>query len=584
MSKPRACSACGELFAGDERFCENCGAALPALAPVARPSSAFEELIAGRYKLVREAGKGGMGTVFLAHDKVLRRDVALKVLHPNLSNRKSAPKRLLREARAAGRINHPNVVQIYDAGVLESDERPFLVMEFLEGQTLKELFEARQGLPWNELYPLTRQILSGLAAAHAKEVIHRDLKPGNIFIAPDPAGDRIKLVDFGLSKILDAGSSTRLTEDGAILGTPLYMAPEQVRGEVASSLSDIFSVGVLLYRGLTGHFPFHGVNAVDLYRNILKGAPPPLRQKAPERDISPGLEAIVLRALSMDPAKRPQSAAALLHLLDESVRQESNRERFLPASLGEIPIAVVYERKATLNDTEATSVSEAPEAVQSPPPEAPALPADAPQLRPYKPPPRPPSEPSLSTPGALGTSRDPTKPTPNPDFYHPSEKRAPLQRPQASPSSEQQGRLVLKPRSSPSSSQPAAPAVLRPAPMPRPSAPVPAASAGEAEAKAESGPLWPQLHQRPIGNDPTAPHARAPQSAPTPPPEIHKRQAREMAPVPSAPRQDAPAAKPPNMTQLPTAFFTPLEKTPLPSSPARPAREMKVVPKKKDEK
>jgi serine/threonine protein kinase len=354
--KPRKCQACGEQFFNDERFCDSCGGPLPA--STAAPKQAAT-IVAGRYELREEAGKGGMGIVYLAHDQLLNREVAFKLLHANLANRKSAPKRLLREARAAGRINHPNVIQIYDAGKLESDGRPYLVMEFLRGETLKEVLEANNGLPWPQLYPILRQILAGLAAAHSKEVIHRDLKPGNIFIEPDPAGPRVKLVDFGLSKILSTSGPgmTALTEAGAVLGTPLYMAPEQVRGDPASSLSDLFAVGVILYRGLTGLFPFNGANAVELYRNILRGSPVPPRQRTPERSIPEALDIVTLRALSVEPAQRPQSAEEFLRLLDQCAQGASSLQ--INAQVAAAPKkAIVYESRDDLDSQEETGNSE----------------------------------------------------------------------------------------------------------------------------------------------------------------------------------------------------------------------------------
>ena len=440
--KPRKCQACGEQFFNDERFCDSCGGPLPA--PTAAPKQS-SELVAGRYELREEAGKGGMGVVYLAHDQLLNREVAFKLLHASLANRKSAPKRLLREARAAGRINHPNVIQIYDAGKLESDGRPYLVMEFLRGETLKELLEANNGLPWPQLYPILRQILAGLAAAHSKEVIHRDLKPGNIFIEPDPAGPRVKLVDFGLSKILSLSGPgmTALTEAGAVLGTPLYMAPEQVRGDPASSLSDLFAVGVILYRGLTGLFPFNGANAVDLYRNILRGSPVPPRQRTPERNISEALDIVTLRALAAEPSQRPQSAEEFLRLLDQCAQGASPYQ--INAQVAAAPKkAVVYESRDDSDSQEETGNSdngnsaEGPKTileVQSPfavSPSATNLPVmvkGTMAATSFWEPQSAPSHPS-------SLPQQPATPAPKP-LYHPSSPNMrPVQRPGASPSSE----------------------------------------------------------------------------------------------------------------------------------------------------
>lgn len=539
--KSRRCQACGEEFFADERFCDNCGGPLPA--PIAEPqrSAQNQEIIAGRYKLLSEAGKGGMGVVYLAHDQFLNREVAFKLLHASLANRKSAPKRLLREARAAGRINHPNVIQIYDAGKLESDGRPYLVMEFLSGRTLKDILEERNGLPWPELYPLLRQILSGLAAAHAKEVIHRDLKPGNIFIEPDPAGARVKLVDFGLSKILSSSGGpgmTRLTEDGAVLGTPLYMAPEQVRGDPASSLSDLFAVGVILYRGLTGGFPFSGANAVELYRNILKGNPVPPRQRTPERNISEALDAVTLKALAADPAQRPQSAEEFLKLLDQCAQGAAPHQLAATSFTEKKPI-VVYESQDESDSQEETGSSEnntkTVQELVSPFALAPSA-----------------KYPAASKP--VGTMVATTFWEPGTAPSHPSsvpQQSVPQQPPpQAAPRP-----LQRAPKPSPSGSS-------APANVSQPAQPLPAA---------------PKPLQRAPMPSPSGSYPPTPPSPKTPIPESPS-PARRVRELPLVVPVKAPASSPQTPAQIPPKS---LEKTPLPSIAVRRVQELQAVEKEK---
>jgi serine/threonine protein kinase len=511
--KPRQCHTCGEKFFSDERFCDNCGGTLAA--PEETPKA---ELVVGRYELRSEAGKGGMGVVYLAHDMLLNREVAFKLLHASLANRKSAPKRLLREARAAGRINHPNVIQIYDAGTLDTDGRPFLVMEFLRGETLKELLEANNGLPWPQLYPILRQILSGLSAAHSKEVIHRDLKPGNIFIEQDPAGVRVKLVDFGLSKITSASGPgvTALTEAGAVLGTPLYMAPEQVRGDPASSLSDLFAVGVILYRGLTGQFPFHGANAVELYRNILKGNPLPPRQRTPDRNITEMLDIVTLRALAAEPSQRPQSAEEFLRLLDmcddEKRTNRSHTAAALAAPSTKNQPPVVYDRKDDSDSMEETSdSSEGPKTIVEM--DSPFAPPSAMKV------------PAVSVPVKTGFATTFWEPGTVP--AHPS---SAAKQPTAQP-------VPNKPSASPSGERP-----LQKAPLP-----------------------W-QVAQRPPINPPVSSQTPIPES-PTP-----ARRVRELPLVVPM--------KPPSNPQAPAQQPAPpkhLEKTPLPNISVRRAIEMPAL-------
>jgi serine/threonine protein kinase len=316
----RECLACKERYSNESRFCEICGMPLSLVSSQQAPN-----IIANRYEIIKEVGKGAMGIVYLAHDTLLRRDVALKVLLPSNLRNETAAKRLLREARAAGRIAHPNVIQIFDAGFYAKESQPFMVMEYLQGKTLKDIFEENQGLPWADLYPIARQIAQALAAAHAQDVVHRDLKPANVFLQANLEDVHIKLLDFGLSKLQSygrgSGSVTRLTEVGAILGTPLYMSPEQVRGDSVGFSADIYGFAVMLYRGLTGQFPFLARNAVELYRKILQGNPASMRSVAPDRNLPEALDKVILSALSLDPKQRPASAAEMLRQLDQTTPQ-----------------------------------------------------------------------------------------------------------------------------------------------------------------------------------------------------------------------------------------------------------------------
>jgi hypothetical protein len=252
----------------------------------------------GRYRILGRLGTGGMGTVYRAHDPHLDRIVALKVPHLDgpVEQRAERVQRFQREARAAARILHPHVCPIFDVG--EHDGTAFVVMAFVEGQSLAELLTQRGPFTEREAVRLIRQVLDALAAVHEQGVIHRDVKPSNILI--DAAG-RAVLTDFGLARPEEPG--TTLTSEGVVVGTPAYMAPEQAAGQAdqVGPWTDLYAVGVVLYELLTGKLPFMGPLAVVLGA-VLRDEPPSPRVYRP--GLSPELEAVVLRALRKNPRQR----------------------------------------------------------------------------------------------------------------------------------------------------------------------------------------------------------------------------------------------------------------------------------------
>jgi eukaryotic-like serine/threonine-protein kinase len=275
----------------------------------------------GRFRILSELGRGGMGIVYLAHDENLRRAVALKLLPPSLHRQEERYRRFLREARAAASVTHPNLATIYDVGEVEGNI--FITMERVEGTTLRRLI-ARELLPVEEAANWAAQILAGLAKAHRAGIVHRDLKPDNIMVTDDRV---IKLLDFGLAKQhkvtstehalpMDAERLDTLPRDTAVdqlVGTPGYMSPEQIRGGPIDPRSDIFSFGVIFYEMLAGKRPFRGKTHADLQSAILRDEPTPLgslRDGLPE-----GLELLVERCLDKDPAGRyPDCSAVSLAL------------------------------------------------------------------------------------------------------------------------------------------------------------------------------------------------------------------------------------------------------------------------------
>jgi eukaryotic-like serine/threonine-protein kinase len=262
--------------------------------------------IATRYELGERLGSGGMGEVYAAHDVRLDRPVALKLLRSDLAGTPAMRARIEAEARLAARIHHPNVVAVLDAGVTD-DGHPFLVMERLPGGTLRDEL-AGGPLSEEDVRTLGRQMLGGLTAAHALHVVHRDVKPGNVLQGQD---GRWKLADFGIAKWLLADET--VTATGEVLGSPAYLAPERLAGREASSASDVYAAGVVLYEALSGRRPFDGDDPFAVAMAARDGRATPLSSLRPAAD--PRLVAAIERAMAVDPSVRWPSAAAFREAL-----------------------------------------------------------------------------------------------------------------------------------------------------------------------------------------------------------------------------------------------------------------------------
>ena len=278
----------------------------------------------GRYLIRSRLGRGGMATVYQAHDPQIGRDVAIKFLHASLAEDEECHARFLREARAAGGLSHPNIVVVHDVGEIEG--RPYMAMELVEGETLADLLEKTRQLPIRDAVIIGLQLARALDYAHARGIVHRDIKPGNIMLLGSE--HTVKVSDFGIAH-MDDGDNQR-TQVGAVLGTPQYMSPEQTRGERLDGRSDLFSAGVVLYQMVAGERPFRGDSVVAVVTKIANEAPPPLAQVRP--DTPPALRRIVERCLAKAPAQRyptgKELAASLLKVLNEI--DESARERAKP--------------------------------------------------------------------------------------------------------------------------------------------------------------------------------------------------------------------------------------------------------------
>src|SRR5882724_3308790 len=286
---------------------------------MATPLTAGTKL--GRYEILSQLGAGGMGEVYLAQDAELDRKVAIKVLPESLVADEQARQRLMREARAAAKLDNPNICSIYEVG--EEDGRSFIVMQYLEGETLDVRIK-RKPLDLSETLSIAIQVADALAEAHAHAIIHRDIKPSNIIIT---RRGQAKVMDFGLARSIgplesEGETQTMLTAPGTILGTLPYMSPEQVRGEQTDARSDVFSFGTMLYEFTSGRQPFVSESAAATASAILTHEPLPLARFAPE--VPDELQRIVRKCLEKDREQRYQSARDLAIDLENIRRQHES--------------------------------------------------------------------------------------------------------------------------------------------------------------------------------------------------------------------------------------------------------------------
>ena len=282
----------------------------------------------GNYKIVRVLGEGGMGTVYLAEHPMIGKRVAVKMLRPDLGTDPGLVSALFQEAKAVNEIRHPNIVDISDFGHT-SDGIVYFVMELMEGQSLRDRLSASGPMPIAQVIATSRQVIDALAAAHRVGIIHRDLKPDNIFLVADaqvPGGFRAKLFDFGVAKLLGDKQKQvgHKTIDGAVVGTPFYMSPEQALCQDVGVAADVYAMGVVLYEMVTGSVPFRSEQLVILLNAILKQPAPPPSRARPETP--PWLDRLVLRCLEKDPEARPRSMEEVNAVL-ASGAADSRRQR-----------------------------------------------------------------------------------------------------------------------------------------------------------------------------------------------------------------------------------------------------------------
>lgn len=364
---PAKCRSCGAVLNSRATRCAVCDAPIAVAAPVgvqistggltALPADELPiaaelgKALAPSIHIRKRIGRGGMGIVFVGRDESLKREVAIKVLTPDLAGDATTRARFIREAEAAAAVSHPNIVNIYHVGVLPNSEVPYFVMQYVDGPSMAEA--AGRMLPEARVRRVIGEVAAGLAAAHRRGVVHRDIKPGNIVI--DGETGRALLLDFGIAAAAASHPtrrSDRLTSEGSYVGTPVYMSPEIASGEQAIDKSDVYSLGVVAYELLTGRPPFTG-NAIRVMAAHVHDEPPDLHES--RADLSPELVELVERALAKNPADRPTAQAIVDHLLPSNrhaiewpppglapLRRASAQFRFALVSLAVVSAAFLF--------------------------------------------------------------------------------------------------------------------------------------------------------------------------------------------------------------------------------------------------
>lgn len=300
-----------------------------------------------RYEIVKTIGEGGMANVYLAKDTILDRSVAVKVLRGDLSSDEKFIRRFQREALSVSNLSHPNIVEVYDVG--EEDGQYYIVMEYIEGKTLKQLINKRGALTIPEVIDIMSQLTDGLAHAHDAYIIHRDIKPQNIMILDN---GEVKITDFGIAVAMNA---TQLTQTNSVMGTVHYLPPEQANGKSATVKSDIYSLGILMYELLTGSVPFKGDNAVEIALKHMKEKLPSIRKQNPL--IPQSIENILLKACAKNPRNRYDSVKEMHEDLEHAMENQNEKKYSYPYPEND------------LDETKKTPVIEKPKKTVEPPTE-----------------------------------------------------------------------------------------------------------------------------------------------------------------------------------------------------------------------
>src|SRR5688572_28402503 len=296
-------------------------------------------LLDGRYRVDAILGTGGMGRVYKAEHTGIGRAVAIKVLHAKLGGSKEAAQRFQREALASGRLDHPNIVGVSDFGVLD-DGSLYLVMEALEGEPLGSRLDREKRIPWPESLAIIRGVLAGLKHADDKGIVHRDIKPDNVFLARKDGVQVIKILDFGIAKLYAGNADDpAMTRAGLTVGTPAYLSPEQAVGGAITPASDLYSVSVVLYEMLAGRAPFLDDDPLAMLTAHVSKDPPTWAEVAPDLQVPQGLEAVIQHGLAKISGERISSALDYMQQLDNVVRNAGYDPHVtMPRASGQLPI------------------------------------------------------------------------------------------------------------------------------------------------------------------------------------------------------------------------------------------------------
>jgi len=329
-STDKICLECNREYTGIIAFCPHDNAQL--FSRVKDPL--IGTMLAGKYEILDVLGHGGMGVVYKAHDSLMDRVVAIKILHAQLVSDSMSVKRFQQESKAASRLRHPHVITTFDFGISPTGQ-PYIVMDFLDGEPLSEVIKRDGNVPVERGIRILSQTCDALDHAHKQGVIHRDLKPSNIVLCKfDGQTDFVRVVDFGVAKLIGGNQEgQRLTQAGEVCGSPVYMSPEQCIGADLDRRSDIYSMGIVIYETLTGRLPIIGKTMVDTMTRHISEIPPRFNAVRPDLYIPERLESVVFKALAKDPAHRHQSMEELMTDLKYAIPRPGRSEilRTLPS-------------------------------------------------------------------------------------------------------------------------------------------------------------------------------------------------------------------------------------------------------------
>jgi serine/threonine-protein kinase len=342
---PRICPACGQKYDEKVQVCpkDQCPTVF-----VSAEEALVGKVIDGRFTLRALLGVGGMGAVYKAHQHSMDREVALKVLRPDLARSEQEVLRFFREARAASKLSHPNIITVFDFGQSE-DGLLYMVMELLQGKPLSRILLEEGAFPWERATNIIFQTLDALAHAHSQGILHRDLKPDNIFLVQgEGRKDLVKVLDFGIAKVMGAQTQT-LTGEGMVVGTPAYMSPEQAMGEELDQRSDLYSLGTIFFETLTGKKPFEAESPIGVLYKKVHEEPPKIKDVAPGVHIPPAIEDIIREMLRPRPGMRPKSA------IEVKERLQLTTQRCVSTGLEQPLSSVPLEKKRVTQSMPALS-------------------------------------------------------------------------------------------------------------------------------------------------------------------------------------------------------------------------------------